>query len=265
MVGRRETINFSKYNCVRTYKNGKNSGAFCKGCREVFTFKEEARLKNHFKCCPGFLDEDDIGDEPVSIALESSEENDENSQHHNTPTSTCSSTPTTTCQSTPRFGISRSGRKKRRCSPKSPPTAKLTSFFDSCTENQANEIKQKMLSFFIANEIKFEYADHPSFLELVATIRPQFSKTFKGREDLKATIPVLYELIMNKSMENTDTACIVKLTFAPELKSCLIMSGRNTFINTTDCFDITFDSIQEAVSIYYYLLISDFVQKNFSN
>lgn len=35
-------------------------GSFCKGCRELFSMREESRLKNHYQIFPGhnFLDSD---------------------------------------------------------------------------------------------------------------------------------------------------------------------------------------------------------------
>lgn len=269
-AGRRETINFAKYNCERVYKNGKNNGAYCKSCKEVFAFKEEHRLKTHYKVCPGIPDtSSDSEDGRTEEDGESLREIDNSSggpsfttpttsqgqsstpggRNFTTPTTSQGQSSTPTCRGG--CSSSHSTKRKRRASPPSPPKATLIRFFDSCNEKQEVDIKQQILKFFIANEIKFEIADHSTFINLMSTMRPQFINHFEGSKDLKATVPVLYDNIMKKykdDMKNR-TGCTVKATFAPEINACLLMTDRNTFLTITDYFDINYQNIINAVSI----------------
>lgn len=217
---RPEKVLFSKYKFVRVREGGKLIGGVCLSCNFFRVNCSEDRLEEHFRNCTG-------------------EETDLERQDDMVPQN-----------ETPKL------KRRKNCQTPLSKRMKLESptlknFFDSCSDLQSLQIKKKLVSFAIFNEISFEAFDGPHFQKLLEVLRPSFNAKLTGSQELYALIPDIYKDVLESSIEKLKDCCTMKLTVDKTSNTVLVVTGDCVFVGVRECLDgkITNEVMNDCVSI----------------
>lgn len=219
---RPEKILFAKYKFTRIRQEGKLVGGVCLDCGTMLVNCTESRLQKHFQSC--------------SSNSESEAEFDAESQE----------TPTTKRRT--RMPKTPLGKRMKVLESSSP---SLKTFFDTCTDVQSDQIKNKLVCFAIRNNIDFNCFQSKSFNDFLKSIRPTFANMFGGSAELTAIIPEIYKEVQESSKELLKGSCTLQLTVNKDENSVLIVAEQKVYVAVMDCPDgiITKQILDNCVSI----------------